>query len=136
MTLGPRDTILRRLGFYRSPAFFDAVKGALHEAADDVRAEAQHKIVAGSVSGKAHVPSPPGQAPHNDTGHLAANIEVTTPAPFVARVTSHASYSAVHEFGSSTHPARPFLRPARDKIAPRAAKRLVQQIRKAKARFK
>lgn len=125
---GPRETMLRRFRFYLSPEFPKLTTALLQEAAEVVQTEAQHLITAGSVSGKAHVPSAPGEPPHNDTGHLKSNIEVSLPSPITARVTSHASYSAVHEFGSSTHPARPFMRPARDRVAPKATAEMIRKL--------
>lgn len=130
MTKGPRDTMLGRLSVFRSKAFVGAVASALYEAADMVSAEASRLITTGSVSGKNHQPSPPGTPPHNDTGHLKGNIKVSQPRPDVGRVTSHARYSAVHEFGSSTHPARPFLRPARDNVKGRAKRQLEAKLNK------
>ncbi|MBU1254304.1 MAG: HK97 gp10 family phage protein [Alphaproteobacteria bacterium] len=135
MTDGPRETMLRRLRAYRAKQFQKAVTGALYEAADKVRAEASRSITAGSVSGKKHVPSAPGQPPSNDTGTLRSNIEISQPTRDSARVTSFAPYSGVHEFGSSRHPQRPFMRPARDKVAPLARTLLILKIRKAMRKF-
>lgn len=130
------DNMLRRLRFMMSPQFLEAASQGIFEAADAMRAEAHHSIVAGSTSSKNRVASKPGEPPNNDSGFLASNIEVSRPSPFTARVTSHAPYSAVHEFGSSTHPARPFMRPARDKVQPEAERLLEQQIAKARRKFR
>ncbi len=131
MTEGPREKMLKRLRAYRDRKLFEAVGAALYEAADAVRAEASRSITAGSVSGKGHVPSIPGTPPNNDSSNLRLNIRVSQSRPDRSRVTSHASYSAVHEFGSSTHPARPFLRPARDKVKPEAERILEKRINRA-----
>lgn len=128
MAKGPRQSFLNRMRMFSDPAFQRAVGEALYEGADAVAAEAKRSITAGSMSGKNHVASKPGEPPHNDSGHLKSNIEVTQDGPFTARVTSNASYSAVHEFGSSTHPARPFIRPARDKVKGKAEAILNQKI--------
>ena len=127
--------MLRRLRFMASPQFLDAASKAVYEAADAMRAEAHHSIVAGSVSEKAHTPSVAPAPPNNETGHLANNIEVSQPSPFIGRVTSQADYSAVHEFGSSTHPARPFMRPARDRVQPEAERILEKQVARARRKF-
>ncbi len=136
MARGPRDTVLSRLRFMASREFLDAAGRATFEAADTMRAEAERSITAGSVSGKQHLPSKPGTPPNNDSGVLRANIEVSQPQRLVARVTSHAPYSAVHEFGSSTHPARPFMRPARDKVMPKARRIFSEKIREARRKFR
>lgn len=91
------------------------VSAALFAGGEMIQVEAQRSITAGAVSGKAHVPSAPGEPPNNDTGVLANNIETTQPAKLRVRVTSSAGYSAGLEFGTSKVAARPFMRPARDK---------------------
>lgn len=102
------------------------VSAALFAAGEMIQVEAQRSITAGAVSGRGHVSSAPGQPPNNDTGVLANNIETTQPAKLRVRVTSSAPYSAAQEFGADianafgngtqvTLPARPFMRPARDK---------------------
>jgi HK97 gp10 family phage protein len=91
------------------------VSKALFAAGELVQTAAQRSITAGSVSGKGHVPSAPGEPPNNDTGVLANNIETTQPSKLRVRVTSDAPYSAALEFGTSRMSARPFMRPARDK---------------------
>ena len=100
------------------------------EASDMIRAEAQNSITRGSVSGKRHQPSPPGTPPHNNTGVLKGNIENERTGPITAEVRSLAPYSAVHEFGSSTHPARPFMRAARDKMVPAIDQMIAKRFKK------
>ncbi len=73
---GPRDQVRKRLEAFRSQHLLKAVQSALYEAADLVRSEAFRSISAGSVSGKKHKPSAPGQPPNRDSGVLQANIEV------------------------------------------------------------
>ena len=131
MTDGPREEMLKRLRAYRNRKLFEAAGAALFEAADAVRAEASRSITAGSVSGKNHVPSKPGEAPNNDTGDLRNKIEVSQTRLDKARVTSSAEHSKPLEFGSSKMAARPFMRPARDKIRPQALRLLKQRINRA-----
>lgn len=102
---------------------------ALFAAGEAIQVEAQISITAGSVSGKKHVPSAPGQPPNQDTGVLAGNIEVVQAAPLVVEVSSNAPYAAALEFGTSKVAARPYMGPARD------AKRdeVVQLVRQAVA---
>lgn len=87
---------------------------ALYLIGQQVELTAEKSITEGSVSGKGHVPSLPGQPPSNDTGVLANNIETTVVAqnPPTVHVTSHAPYSAFLEFGTSKMAERPFMRPA------------------------
>ena len=52
-----------------------AVGKVLFAGGELIQVEAQLSITRGSVSGKNHVPSKPGEPPNNDTGVLAGNIE-------------------------------------------------------------
>lgn len=106
------------------------VKEVLFSGADMIKAEAHHSITAGAVSGKNHVPSRPGQAPNDDTGHLRSQIETAMPRDDVATVTSNAAYAADLEFGTSKMEARPYMRPARDKLKPRIQKLFRDKMRK------
>lgn len=87
---------------------------ALYLIGQQVELTAEKSITEGSVSGKFHVPSLPGQPPSNDTGTLVSGIETTIVAqnPPTVHVTSHAPYSAFLEFGTSRMAERPFMRPA------------------------
>lgn len=91
-----------------------AVGRGLFAAGELIAVEAQISITSGSVSGKNHVPSKPGQPPNQDTGTLANNIEVAQVEPLVVEVSSNAPYSAPLEFGTSKMASRPFMGPARD----------------------
>lgn len=90
------------------------VTRALYMVGQQVELEAERSITAGSVSGKFHVPSLPGEPPNRDTGVLDSNIETTVVAqnPPTVHVTSHAPYSAFLEWGTSKMAERPFMRPA------------------------
>lgn len=85
---------------------------ALYWGAQQIQTEAQHLITEGSVSGKFHVPSLPGEPPNNDTGVLKSNIEAIQTAPLRAEVSSNAPYAAALEFGTSRMAARPYMGPA------------------------
>ena len=87
---------------------------ALFAGGDLIRTEAQISITAGAQSGSGHVASLPGQAPNNDSGTLANNIETVQREPLLVEVSSNAEYSAPLEFGTSCMAARPFMAPARD----------------------
>jgi HK97 gp10 family phage protein len=85
---------------------------ALFAGGEKIKAEAQHLITEGAVSGKGHVPSKPGEPPNEDTGHLRININVTQPGPLRVLVSSEAAYSSALEFGTTAMAARPFMGPA------------------------
>ena len=78
-----------------------AVGRVLYVGADMIRAEARRSISAGSVSGKRHVPSQPGEPPNRDTGVLQAHLRAELVAPLEAKVTSEAPYASALEDGSS-----------------------------------
>lgn len=90
----------------------DIVGRALFAAGETIKAEASRLITTGAVSGKSHVPSAPGEAPNEDTGHLRSQIEVTQVAPLRVQVASNARYAASLEFGTSKMAARPYMGPA------------------------
>lgn len=108
------------------------VSKAVYTAADMVRAEAHRSITAGSISGKGHKPSAPGSAPNNDTDFLRNNLSINRKTLLEAEVSSNAPYSVALEFGTSKMAARPFMRPARDKVAQQAGKLLAREINRAR----
>lgn len=90
----------------------EEVGRVLYWGAQQIQAEAQHLITEGSVSGKNHVPSLPGEPPNNDTGILKSNIEAVQTAPLRSEVSSNAPYAAELEFGTSKMAERPYMGPA------------------------
>lgn len=109
----------------------DGVVGAvLFEGADMIKAEAQNSITRGAVRGKNHVPSLPGEPPKADTGVLMRNIEAARTGRLEAEVRSNATYAAPLEFGTSKMAARPYMRPARDKMLPKVRARMTEQLNK------
>lgn len=119
------------------------VARALYSAGQLIELDAERSITAGSISGKGHIPSNPGEPPNADTRFLDSNIETEIGGPGLVTVTSKAPYSAALEYGSkrtagtkavrsfseksgkqgpilmeygdSTTPARPFMRPATER---------------------
>lgn len=134
MSRDGREQLRRRLRFYQSNEFRDLAGSLLYEYADQIRAEAFRSISAGSVSGKNHVPSKPGESPNRDTGALQAGLKIERTGVLTAEVRAETPYSAPLEFGSSKMAARPFMRPARDKVAAVAEKefgrKLAREVRK------
>lgn len=90
----------------------DKLGAMIFAAADAIKTDARRSITAGSVSGKGHVPSAPGEPPNRDTGHLDTNIEAYRTGPLEAEVRSQAGYADELEFGTSKMAARPYMRPA------------------------
>lgn len=111
-----------------------ATRAALFECADHFKASAQVAITRGSVSGKSHVASRPGDPPHNDTGSLKSGIVVRKPKPdggaLISEVRSEARYAAHLEFGTSKMSPRPYMRPTRDATLPAARATLIRRLKK------
>lgn len=120
------DKAIRRLRKLNSAAAEKRVGAAIFAAAKTLAVDAQISITEGSAGGASggkhqHIPSLPGEPPHNFTGHLADNIEaVQTSDALASEVSSNAQYSAALEFGSSRMAARPFMKPAAERIRPKA----------------
>ena len=121
---------VRRLRALASNEMVDAVEQVLFNAGELIQVEAQLSITRGAVSGKNHVPSQPGEPPNQDTGVLSGNIETTRAGRLRVKVASEAPYSAPLEFGTSKMAARPFMRPARDKMRPRIEKNLIKAVKR------
>ena len=85
---------------------------ALYAAGQLIEIEAEIGITRGSVSGKAHVASRPGEYPNADTRLLDTSIETVVVGPNRVDVVSNAPYSAFLEFGTSRAEARPFMAPS------------------------
>ena len=96
------------------------------KAAADVEGTAKDSILKGSGKYKQygdHWSSPPGSPPNSDTGNLANSIGHRMTSKTSAEVFVSAKYGVPLELGwmskSGNHvPARPFLRPAVEEVAP------------------
>jgi hypothetical protein len=110
---GSREHI-RRLKRLQGPEMVRFVGAALFEGGEAIQAEAQRLITTGSVSGKGHVRSRPGEPPNQEFGDLANNIETTHPEPLRVIVGSYAPHASPLEFGTSRMEARPYVVPARN----------------------
>lgn len=111
----------------------DVVKMAgqvVYVGSDLIRASAVRSITAGSISGKGHIPSKPGEAPNNDTGVLKDHITNQLVSPLTAEVRSDAPYAAALETGTSKMAARPYMRPARDAEAPKIQRLFATEMSK------
>jgi HK97 gp10 family phage protein len=100
---------VRRLA---GPEMVRQVGAALFAAGSLIETEAARLITEGSVSGKGHVPSSPGNPPSADTHLLDRSIETALVEPLKAEVSANAPYAAALEFGTSKMAARPYMGPA------------------------
>lgn len=121
----------RRLRRMRGAGAERFIGQALFAAGEMIQVEAQLSITRGAVSGKNHVPSKPGEPPKADTHRLSDNIETVQPRPLRVEVSSNAPYAAELEFGTSKMAARPYMKPAVDKMRPEATalvRRAIQHV--------
>ena len=74
----------------------EVVSKALYVAGQMIEADAEISITEGSISGKGHIPSKPGEPPNADTRLLDTNIrtDVISTNPPKVEVSSNAPYSA------------------------------------------
>jgi hypothetical protein len=106
----------RRLQRLRSPEARAAIYRALFAGGQLIEVEAEISITAGSISGKGHIASAPGEPPNADTRALDGGIEtVGSPSTMRVTVTSNAPHAADMEFGNSRVEERPYMQPAADK---------------------
>jgi HK97 gp10 family phage protein len=122
-----------RLKRLTGPESVRLIGRALFVGGDLLKATAQQSITEGAVSGKGHVASAPGEAPNNDTGDLANNIENVQTGPLSVEVSSNSRHALPLERGTSKMEARPSMGPAAHKTRPEivrivtsAVKRVVQ----------
>ena len=96
----------------------------LYSVGQDIELDAEFSITAGSISGKNHVASKPGEPPNADTRLLDSSIETVLVDSYHPKVTvtSNAPYSASLEYGTEHIEARPFMRPALEKNRPEVVK--------------
>lgn len=126
---------LARLRAMRGPDVVDAAYRGIYAAASMVATEARHSITAGSISGKGHIPSKPGEPPNADTHHLDTGIFIEgDKAALNVKVVSSAPHGLDLEFGTSKMAERPYMRQASLKVGHKAvqfiAKYISQIVRK------
>lgn len=130
MAMKGRDKHLRRLKRLSGPEVVKAAGRVVFVGADMIRAEAFRGVSAGSVSGRNHVPSTPGEYPNRDTGGLQNGFKTEQTGPLSAEFRSETEYSEALEFGTSKMEARPHVRPARDTSEPKIQRLFAQEIGK------
>jgi hypothetical protein len=97
-----------RLAAMTGPETVRQIGAALYAAADLVAVEEARLITEGSVSGKGHVASAPGEPPNADTHQLDRSIEAVLVEPLRAEVQTTAPYAIPLQFGTSKVAARPY----------------------------
>ncbi len=90
----------------------EEVAAAVRQGADLIADHAVGSIMEGSVTGKRHIASAPGEAPNNNWGDLVRGIEGQHPEPLRSVVISQSQAAASLEHGTSRMAARPYLGPA------------------------
>ena len=98
----------RRLRKMASPAAKSLTDRALYAAGDLVKTEMQILIVTGSITGKGHVASKPGDPPNADTRDLDSNIFVVPVRSGRVDVEATSDHAVPLQFGTSKMEARPF----------------------------
>ncbi len=100
----------------------------VNKAAADMRTEVRRSIKKSSGQYNFYEPdhwsSPPGTAPNEDTGRLRMSVIISQRATVKnvasATVSVDAPYAFALEFGTITIEPRPFVKPAFNKVAPKA----------------
>ncbi len=115
MGMKGRKAHIARLKKLTSPATLMLVEGALFAGGQKIQVEAQISITTGAVSGKNHVPSKPGEPPNADTHQLADGIITRRVRALTVEVASTAPHARI-EWDWGNVAARPYMRPARDKM--------------------
>ena len=123
------DRVSARLRRITSPEHARIIGKAVFEGAKLHTATAQRLITAGSISGKGHVASKPGESPNRDTGVLDNNIEATQVGVLKAISSSNAPYAAALELGTSKVEARPYMAPATDLVRERVVRNIAGAAR-------
>lgn len=109
-------------------------------AAVEMRADIVTSIERGPASGRTykksnptrtHTASAPGQPPMSDTGRLANSITFDRVGDLTATVGSALNYAPWLEYGTSRMAARPFFRPAVERMRPIYIGKLEAIIRRA-----
>lgn len=118
----------------------DEVSKAVIGTGMELRRDVVRSIQRGPASGavyqkynprRTHRASGPGQPPMTDTGRLANSIEFDRIGNLTATVGSRLAYAVYLEYGTSQMAARPFFRPAVERMRAKFERRLEAAIRKA-----
>jgi len=115
----------------------DEVGKVITSTALELRGDVVKSIQRGPASGRTyqkynprrtHVASAPGQPPMTDTGRLASSIEFDQRGDLTATVGSALVYAVYLEYGTSRMAARPYFRPAIERMRNKFNRRLEAAI--------
>lgn len=97
-----------------SPEVVRKIAAVLYIGGETIEKEAERLITTGSISGKGHVASLPGEPPNADTRELDTNIETRIVSDInpTVHVEALAPHALPLEVGTSKMAARPFMKPA------------------------
>lgn len=118
----------------------EKVGQATQATALELRAEVIKSIQRGPKSGvtyqkynprRSHKASAPGQAPATDLGRLVGSIRYEKASQMRATVGAYAVYAAYLEFGTRKMAARPFMRPAAEKVRASFERRIRKAVAEA-----
>lgn len=85
--------------------------------ADEIALQLADAVAAEIQAGwSAQSPSAPEEAPAVVSGYLAGSITIESPAGGTARIGSNATYAPLLEYGAGELAARPWLRPAVERV--------------------
>ncbi|WP_420139816.1 hypothetical protein [Sphingomonas sp.] len=128
------DRLLRMAPALVRPALAEELEYGARVIADD----AAKSIRAGGSSGRAHVPSAPGQPPNADTGDLDSSIRpietIDLPGEVRSGVIADSDHALYQERGTSKMEARPFLEPAAERHRAEIFEALVGRFREMRGR--
>lgn len=132
---GHREAIreLRRTGSVLRRAVSSAIASTAAELEGGIKLEIQQGQKTGSVYTRrsvTHQASAPGEAPASDTGTLIGSIYHEAENDLRYAVGSRADYAPWLEFGTRKMGARPFFRPALEKIRPSFVRNVTDAIRR------
>jgi HK97 gp10 family phage protein len=132
--IGRQAVKARVLRGVRGPEAITEIGKALFVGGNLIQTDAQHSITNGSVSGKAHVPSAPGEPPNADTHALDRQIETVQVGPLRVQVQSNDPKSKFLELGTSRMAARPFLLPAGRRQQPKVTRLVTDAVNRVNKR--
>ena len=106
---------------------------SLFAAGQKVEVEAAISMTAGRsevVDKKNHVPSKPGEPPAVLYGDLRRSLTTAHIAPLQVEVRADDEKAAWLEYGTSKMAARPYMRPARDKMLPAIERMIADAVKR------
>jgi HK97 gp10 family phage protein len=106
-----------------------------------VQGDAQRRILDGPKTGRVykrgkgfHQASAPGESPANDLGALVQSIKASAVDRTEVQVVADAKYAAFLEYGTRAMEARPYMRPAAEKISAKGAEIIEKFVRATAAK--